>query len=85
VATKGFGKISPSSKKGTKPARTKKYKFNYLSSDGVLNIVYIEATSEKQASEQFSCFVKTLETCLLGDTVELKKLVDRHLVAEVIS
>jgi hypothetical protein len=81
----GFGKISPSSKKSTKPARIKKYKFSYTSSDGFLNVVYIEAASERQANEQFSCFVETLETCLSEDTVELKKLIDRHLVAEVIS
>lgn len=86
MATKGFAKVLPPSKgkKGTKPARTKTYTFGYRSSDGVRNVVQIEALSRKQAVQKFRCFVETLESCLSTDEAELKRLAERHLVGEAL-
>jgi hypothetical protein len=59
VTGRGFGKLQKA-----KSPRAKKYRFKYLSSDGYLNVVKIEAFSREEAVTQFQSFVKDLEFSL---------------------
>jgi hypothetical protein len=55
----GFGKPPKA-----KSPRAKKYRFKYLSSDGYINVVEIEAFSREEAAQQFQFFVRDLEFSL---------------------